>query len=136
MSAAAPRFGQKLATVATEQLAKFGRDTPGIALAVLSSGDGFEVASYRAERAVSAKMAAMGSSLQALSEAITREAGLKGARRLIIESDDGCVLALGVADSKPALSLVVVADKSASLGHLLWSAKICCTSVSRAITAT
>ena len=128
-----PRFGQKLATVSSEVLAKFGRETPGIAMAVLSSGDGFEVASYRADRAVSAKMAAMGSSLQALSEAITREAGLKGARKLIIESDDGCVLAVGIADSKPSLSLVIVADKSASLGHLLWSAKICCTSVSRAV---
>lgn len=133
MSTAAPRFAARLTSVSAEQLAKFGRDTPGIALAVLSSGDGFEVASYRAGKDVSARIAAIGSSLQALSEAITREAGLKGARKLIIESDDGCVLAIGIADTKPALSLVVVADKSASLGHLLWSAKICCTSVSRVI---
>ena len=130
---AAPRLGTRLSGIASEQLAKFGRETPGIALAVLSSGDGFEVATFRASKDVSARIAAMGSSLQALSEAITREAGLKGARKLIIESDDGCVLAIGIADSKPALSLVVVADKSASLGHLLWSAKICCTSVSRVI---
>lgn len=126
-------FSQKLVGVAAEQLEKFGRDTPGITLAVLSSGDGFEVASYRAERATSAKIAAMGSSLQALSEAITREAKLHGARKLIIESDDGSVLSLGIADSKPVLSLVVVADKSASLGHLLWSAKICCTSIGYAL---
>lgn len=129
---AAPRFAN-LSGIAAEQLARFGRETPGIGLAVLSSSDGFEVASYRADSAVSARIAAMGSSLQALGEAITREAGLKGARKLVIESDDGCVLAIGVAESKPALTLVVVADKSASLGHLLWSAKICCTSVSRAL---
>ena len=127
-----PRFAPKVVSASNEQLARFGRETPGIALAVLSSGDGFEVASYRADRATSARIAAMGSSLQALSEAITREAGLTGGRRLIIESDDGCVLAIGIAESRPALSLVVVADKSASLGHLLWSAKICCTSVGRA----
>ena len=36
-------FSQKLVGVAAEQLEKFGRDTPGITLAVLSSGDGFEV---------------------------------------------------------------------------------------------
>ena len=130
---AATRFGARLTSVSTEQLAKFGRETPGIALAVLSSGDGFEVASYRASKEESARIAAIGSSLQALSEAITREAGLKGARKLIIESDDGCVLAIGIADTTPSLSLVIVADKSASLGHLLWSAKICCTSVSRAV---
>jgi predicted regulator of Ras-like GTPase activity (Roadblock/LC7/MglB family) len=129
----APRFGQKLTSTATEQLAKFGRETPGIGLVVLSTIDGFEIATYHAEHAVSAKMAAMGSSLQALSEAITREAGLKAARKLIIESDDGAVLALGINDCKPAMSLVVVADKSASLGHLLWSAKLCCASMTRAV---
>lgn len=127
-----PRFGQKLTSACSEQLAKFGRETPGISLGVLSTSDGFEVASYRADHAISAKIAAMGSSLQALSDAITREAGLKGSRKLVIETDDGCVLAIGIADTKPAMSLVVVADKSASLGHLLWSAKICCSSVSRA----
>jgi len=130
---APPRFAQRLVEVSAQQLAKFGSETPGIALAVLSSGDGFEIASHRADKAVSAKIAAMGSSLQALSEAITREAGLKDARRLIIESDNGCVLAMGIGGTNPSLSLVVVADKSASLGHLLWSAKICCTSISRAI---
>ena len=101
---AAPRFGQRLASVSSEQLAKFGSETPGISLAVLSTTDGFEVASYRADHAVSAKIAAMGSSLQALSEAITREAGLKIGRKLIIESDDGCVLAIGLAEIKPAMS--------------------------------
>ena len=39
---AATVFSQKLVGVAAEQLAKFGRDTPGITLAVLSSSDGFE----------------------------------------------------------------------------------------------
>ena len=131
-----PRFAPKLTKVSSEQLAKFGSETPGINMAVLSTTDGFEVASYHADHAVSAKMAAMGSSLQALSEAITREAGLKVGRKLIIESDDGCVLAIGIAETKPSMSLVVVADKSASLGHLLWSAKICCNSVSRAVGGT
>jgi predicted regulator of Ras-like GTPase activity (Roadblock/LC7/MglB family) len=131
-----PRFKKKLIDVSAEQLARFGGETPGINLAVLSTTDGFEVATYRADHAVSAKMAAMGSSLQALSEAITREAGLKAGRKLIIECDDGCVLAIGLADTRPAMSLVVVADRSASLGHLLWSAKICCGSISRAIEGT
>ena len=65
-----PRFAPKLTKVSSEQLAKFGSETPGINMAVLSTTDGFEVASYHADHAVSAKMAAMGSSLQALSEAI------------------------------------------------------------------
>lgn len=132
----APRFAPKLTKVSAEQLAKFGSETPGINMAVLSTADGFEVASYRTNQSVSAKMAAMGSSLQALSEAITREAGLKAGRKLIIETDDGCVLAIGIAETTPTMSLVVVADKSASLGHLLWSAKICCHSVSKAVEAT
>lgn len=130
---AAPRFARRLLDAASEQLAKFGAETPGIRLAVLSTTDGFEVATYHADQAVSAKIAAMGSSLQALSEAITREAGLKAGRKLIIESDDGCVLAIGLAETDPAMSLVVVADRSASLGHLLWSAKICCSAVSSAV---
>lgn len=131
-----PHFNPKLATIAESQLAKFGRETPGIALAVLSSSDGFEVASFHAERNVSAKIAAMSSSLQALSEAITREAGLHGARKLIIETESGCVLSIAVAGSSPPLSLLAVADRTASLGHLIWSAKIFCTSVRRAFEAT
>lgn len=129
----AAHIDKRVADAAREQLGKFGRETPGINMAVLSTTDGFEVAAFHAERAASARIAAMGSSLQALSEAITREAGLKGGRRLVIESDDGCVLAIGIAESRPALSLVVVADRSASLGHLLWSAKICCGGLSRAL---
>lgn len=128
-----PGFAQKVIAASSEQLTRFGIETPGITLAVLTTADGFDITCWHAAPATAARMAAMGSSLQALSEAITREAGLKAGRKLIIETDDGCVLAMSVGDARMVLSLIVVADKSASLGHLLWSTKRCCSDIARVV---
>lgn len=126
------RFGKEVAQRASEQLEALGASNSGISLAVLTSEDGFEIAAYRAS-AISGRIAAMSSSLQALSEAITREAGLEGQRGLVIEADNGTVIVLGIPSTTPRVSLAVVASNAETLGALLWAARNCCKSLEQAL---
>lgn len=126
------RFGADVAQRAATHLEALGQANTGISLAVLTSEDGFEIAAYRAA-ALSGRIAAMSSSLQALSEAITREAGLAGTRGLVIEAENGTVIVLGIASSSPRVSLAVVASSDETLGTLLWAARNCCKSLEQAL---
>ena len=108
-----------------QRLAQFVADNPDITLALVTSSDGFEVASHPT-LAVTQRIAAMSSSLQALSEAIAREAGRGSSRNLIIETDNGTIVVLGVRNITPRMSLAVIASGSEILGRLLWAARNCC----------
>lgn len=106
-------------------LQQFGDTTPGIRLAVLSSADGFEVAAFLSagSTTAAARVAAMSSSITALGDALTRETELGAARTLIIETDGGTMVLLGLRQLQPSLALAIVAGKQAILGHLLWAAR-------------
>ncbi|MET0536157.1 MAG: roadblock/LC7 domain-containing protein [Steroidobacter sp.] len=116
------RFDPDVMRAGGHHLEAFATANPDVTLAVLTSGDGFEVASYPAAQPITPRIAAMSSSMQALSEALTREAGLANNRNLIIETDDGTVMIMGVAGT-PRLSLAIVAKKGELLGKLLWAAR-------------
>lgn len=117
----------------TAELAQFIAQSPGIRLAQLTTVDGFEVAVQPEDTAAPAKLAAMSSSLQAVSEALVSQSGLHGGRNVMVECDDGYVLVLPISEVKPALSLLVIANRTAILGHLLWSAKNTIAAVARAM---
>jgi uncharacterized protein len=119
-----PRFEADIIRLATEHLQALGSANPVIALALITSEDGFEIASYRGAD-VSRRIAAMTSSLQALSEAMCREAGLGGSNSLIIEAELGTIIVLGIATRSPRLSLALVARSGETLGTLLWAARNC-----------
>jgi predicted regulator of Ras-like GTPase activity (Roadblock/LC7/MglB family) len=112
-------------TAAQRQLVQFVEANPDVTLAVITSSDGFEVATHP-PAAVAQRIAAMSSSLQALSEAIAREAGRGRTRNLIIETDNGTILVLGIPNTLPRMSLAVVASGSEILGRLLWATRNCC----------
>lgn len=116
------RFDPELIRAGAQHLEAFATANADVTLAVLTSGDGFEVASYPPGQPMTARIAAMSSSMQALSEALTREAGLANNRNLIIETDDGTVMIVGVAGT-PRLSLAIVAKKGELLGKLLWASR-------------
>ena len=119
------RFDPEVMRAGAHHLEAFAATNTDVLLAVLTSGDGFEVASYPANLAMTVKVAAMSSSMQALSEALTREAGLANNRSLIIETDSGTVLILGLAGT-PRLSLAIVAKSGELLGKLLWASRHLC----------
>jgi predicted regulator of Ras-like GTPase activity (Roadblock/LC7/MglB family) len=117
-------------------LEAFAHSTPGVTLAVLTSADGFEIAAHPRGLPMAQRLAAMSSSLQALSEAMVGEAGLEGIRNLVIESNGGTVIVLGVGKLTPRLSLTVVAQGEETLGHLLWASRECCEYLERRLMAT
>ena len=121
-----PRFEPAVVSAAAQHLLEFAVANPNVLLSVLTSDDGFEIASHPADRAMTARIAAMSSSMQALSEALTREAGLSKSRSLIIETDTGTVLVFGLAGTSPQASLAVVATDSELLGKLLWASRNLC----------
>ena len=119
------RFDSEVTHIGARHLQAFATANPDVTLAVLTSSDGFEIASYPPDQAASARIAAMSSSMQALSEALTREAGLVDNRNLIIETGGGTVMILGLATT-PRLSLAIVAKSGELLGKLLWASRNLC----------
>ena len=115
----------EFAQAARHHLEAFVASNPDVAYAVLTTSDGFEVAAHPI-KPLTQKLAAMSSSLQALSEAITREAGLSNSRNLVIEAETGTIVVLGLPGSTPRMSLAVVSGNSETLGRLLWAARNCC----------
>jgi predicted regulator of Ras-like GTPase activity (Roadblock/LC7/MglB family) len=108
-----------------QQLALFVDANPDVTLALVTSSDGFEVGAHP-PLPIAKRIAAMSSSLQALSEAIAREAGRGSSRNLIIETDNGTILVQGIPDTTPRMSLAVIASGSEILGRLLWATRNCC----------
>jgi predicted regulator of Ras-like GTPase activity (Roadblock/LC7/MglB family) len=129
---AGPRFGRVATGMAQKHLDTFAHATPGVVSAVLMSADGFEVASLQLGKGGAARLAAMGSSLSAIGSAIAKEAGIVECSRMIIESDSGTVVIMNVPESRPPMSLAVIANDASMLGQLLWSAKNCCAAIARA----
>lgn len=119
------RFDADLVRLGSHHLEAFASANPDVMLAVLTSGDGFEVASYPANQTMTPKIAAMSSSMQALSEALTREAGLAKNRNLIIETDNGTVLIMGLTGAQ-RLSLAIVVKSGELLGKVLWASRNLC----------
>ena len=126
MTQSRQRFDPAVVRAAALHLEAFASANAGVLLTVLTSSDGFEIAAHPADSARTARIAAMSSSIQALSEAIAREAGLSGNRSLIVETDTGTVLVLGLAESSLQMSLAVVATDSELLGKLLWASRNLC----------
>ena len=126
MQLTSQRFDAVVTEAVRQQLESFVAGNSGTVLAVLTSGDGFEIAAHPRGLPAVQRLAAMSSSLQALSEAMVQEAGLVRIRNLIIESDGGTVIVLGVGKVTPRLSLLVVASGDEVLGRLLWASRECC----------
>jgi predicted regulator of Ras-like GTPase activity (Roadblock/LC7/MglB family) len=133
MQLVSQRFSPDVVAAAHRQLEEFVAANTEVTLAVLTSGDGFEIAAHPRDLPMAQRIAAMSSSLQALSEAIVREAGLNKSRNLIIETDGGTIVVLGIANTTPRLSLAVVASGNEILGRLLWASRNCCTQLERGL---
>lgn len=126
MTQSRQRFDPAIVQAASVHLESFANANTGVLLSVLTTSDGFEVAAHPADSATAARIAAMSSSIQALSEALTREAGLSANRSLILETDTGTVLVVGLAETSPKMSLAVVATGGELLGKLLWATRNLC----------
>ena len=120
-----PRFNSQMTDRANRRLQDLGSRQPAVILAVLTSDDGFEIAAYRGS-VNSGRVAAMSSSLQALSEALVREAGIGAGCSVILEAQEGAIAVVRLACAAPRASLSIVASSGETLGRLLWVARNCC----------
>ena len=128
-----PLFKESVIAAAGRQLEEFTHANDGVKLAVLTSSDGFEIASMPAGGSATARIAAMSSSIQALSQALAQEAGLAGNRSLIIETDNGTLLLLGLEQGASGVALAVVASGKELLGKLLWASRALCKTLERTL---
>ena len=93
--------------------------------ALVSTVDGFAVASCVRPPVSADRLAAMTSSLVALAEAISREGHAGECRDVAIDATGGRVLLMDVPQAGHKLLLTVLCDASATLGQVLWAARHC-----------
>ena len=106
-----------------EEIETLVSQTVGIESASVVSGDGFEIASVLRGDVAGDKLAAMASSLLALSEAVVQELRMKACRNVIIESERGSVVTLRVPSTERELLISVLCSDAASLGSVLFAAR-------------
>lgn len=101
--------------------------------ALVSTVDGFEIAAVLPASLSAPKLAAMTSSLVALGESVSIEAGAGGCINVVIESQHGRLMMLDIhGDSRNLLT--VISDNSSTLGHVLWAVRECARELSLPMT--
>jgi predicted regulator of Ras-like GTPase activity (Roadblock/LC7/MglB family) len=122
MSPKLPIAAEKL-SILESLLQGFAATNSEVHLLLLTSEDGFEVAAHPAKDARTARIAAMSSSIQALSDSLMREVGLARSNSLIVEADAGAIVVIGLHAAKPRMSLSIFTSKQQLLGKLLWAVR-------------
>jgi predicted regulator of Ras-like GTPase activity (Roadblock/LC7/MglB family) len=97
----------------------------GLVSAGVVGPDGFEIAAISSRPLEISKLAALSSTLVAVAEAFTLESGEKPCRELILESDGGRTLLLGIPVRNANYSLFVIAGLGVTLGLVLSRARQC-----------
>ncbi len=117
-----PPIAMRAVQIKLEQLLEI---VPAVIGAFLATDDGFEITQVVSGKDFEpARLAAMCSSMIALSHALVEESDLGESENLLIEAKKGKILLLTI-DSQPRLSLTVIARPSATLGQVLVHSKIC-----------
>ena len=97
----------------------------GIRGAVIATTDGFEIAAHVDSSVSVAKLAAMVSSLSALSEAVSRESKIGSSRDLMIDAESGRLLLVDASTGARKRVLAVLCDTRETLGQALWAVRSC-----------
>lgn len=124
-----PLLRDRLLQVCDLQMYKLQLMSPGIGSVTLATGDGFTLTTTLASRVQANKLSAMASSLVSVGESLGREAGQAAPDNVIMETSGGKLLLMRVPALVEAVVLVVVADTTAVLGHLLWSCRRTCVAI-------
>jgi uncharacterized protein len=112
-------------TLVRQKLSDLLEMVPAISGAFLATDDGFELTHVVSGNELEpARLAALCSSMVALSHALVGEIAFGETTNLVIEAKHGKVLLLTI-DRTPKLSLTVIAKPSATLGQVLVHSKVC-----------
>ena len=104
---------------------------PEISGVLVSTVDGFEIASKLAPDLSAAKLSAMTSSLLALAEAMCSETAGGSCRDLVIDAEAGRILLMELPHRDQKLVLAVLCTNKVTLGQVLWAVRDCREQLSR-----
>ncbi len=122
--------GKMIKAVCERSLQASTEYTEHLRAAIITTADGFEVASVKGDGLHTAKVAAMVSTMRALGDAMSEEAGLNGCENVVLEALDGIVIMRAI-PTNHHLVLCFVASKAATVGHLIWCSNQCAKDVSQ-----
>lgn len=94
-------------------------EVAGVTAAVIATVDGFDVASAFRTQQDAARIAAMASSISAISNVVSMEAGLGNFKSVTINTDDGFAIVHAVQRSDVELVINIIADSSAILAQAM-----------------
>jgi predicted regulator of Ras-like GTPase activity (Roadblock/LC7/MglB family) len=103
--------------LARETAAACVADVAGVTAAVIATVDGFDVASAFRTQQDAARIAAMASSISAISNVVALEAGLGNFKSVTINTDEGFAIVHAVQRTDVELVINVIADSSAILAQ-------------------
>lgn len=105
-----------------QEFDRFAQAEEGTQAAMLATIDGFEIASRLVAPGFrSQNLAAMASSLTAISRAITKEVSFDGCNRLLLESVSGKIIFQPVTTLGVPCTLCLAVSGKVTLGRTLWS---------------
>ena len=109
-----------LQTAAQEEAQSILRDMEGIRAVVIATVDGFAIAHALQDGMDANRIAAMASSISAISQVVSEEAELGAGKRVTIEEDIGFSVLQSVQRSDVQLVLCVVANSKALLAQVAY----------------
>ena len=118
----APSLPESVVLAGRKALDQLARPVEGLQAALLTTPDGFEIASLNLRTDLKAnRVAAMASSLMAMARAVGREVQFTGCKRLTFETDSGVVIFQAIEAGFPCI-LCLILDRKAMLGRAIWAA--------------
>lgn len=112
-----------LITLAENALKGLMSQVHGAAAAVVSTADGFDIASRVENTSDGAKLAAMASSIAAICSVVGEESDVGAHETISIEFEKGYVVMIHVAHAAYPMILSVVAGKAAVLAQMVYFAR-------------
>lgn len=113
----------QLTTLAEKALENLMGQVRGAISAVVSTADGFDVASRTESPQQGSRIAAMASSIAAICTVVGEESQVGAHQSISIESENGYVVMVHVPHRVNPMILNLVADKSAVLAQMIYFAK-------------
>ena len=114
-----------LQRLAQQQAEDMLRNLSGVVAVIVSSIDGFDVASAVTRGVEPARIAAMASSIAAIGAVVSQEARLGRTRSVTISTDDGFAVVSTARRSDIELVVNVIADSNAVLAQVAWRSNEC-----------
>jgi predicted regulator of Ras-like GTPase activity (Roadblock/LC7/MglB family) len=100
-------------------------DVLGVTAVVVTTADGFEIASASRQAFDPSRIAAMASSISAIGAMVSQEARLGRCRLVTVATDNGFTLISPVSHGRAELVVNVVADASAILAQVMYRTAQC-----------